>query len=57
MKSKDLLVGRGGPEGAPMGLHSKDCIAMYSNDLLVGRGGPEGAPMGLHSKDCIAKIA
>ena len=39
MKSKDLLVGKGGPDGSP-----SSPKAMKSKDLLVGKGGPDGSP-------------
>ena len=35
MKSKDLLVGKGGPDGS-----SSSPKAMLFKDLLVGKGGP-----------------
>ena len=40
MKSKDLLVGKGGSEGSP-----SSPKAMRCKDLLVGKGGPMAAPV------------
>ena len=39
MESKDLLVGKGGPDGS-----SSSPKEMESKDLLVGKGGPDGSP-------------
>ena len=36
--AKDLLVGKGGPDGSPSSPN-----AMESKDLLVGEGGPDGS--------------
>ena len=53
MKSKDLLVGKGGPDGS-----TSSPKAMESKDLLVGKGGPDGSPSSptaMKSKDFFFK--